>query len=366
VSQSIVAGRTATLSAGVAGSLPIAYQWKKNGANVAGATASTLSIPNVYFTDAGSYALWATNGAGFTNTAAAALTVMPPPTFANLTNGLVLHLKFDNSFLDSSGRANDASPVGTPGFISGRLGGGVHLDNHNYLLLPDVNGDLTFYATNSFSISFWLRYTSAFNDLPIIGNAINSTYQQGWVMTEDGGKIEWTLVGTDAGQTIADPAGGPLINDGNWHQIVVAFDRSTGIGSTFVDGFKVDSRSIAPVGDLATGYTLTLCQDPTGAYGVSGAFDLDDLGIWRRALSDSEAASIYGAAQTANQSFDVYGPVKVYVNQVGANVDLSWQAGTLLQSTNGVTGLYKPVPGATVPFFRTSPGGPSVFFRVQQ
>ncbi len=183
-------------------------------------------------------------------------------------------------------------------------------------------------------------------------------------MTEDQGKFDWTLVGTDAGQTIADPVG-PSINDGSWHQIVIVFDRKTGMGSTFVDGAKADARSIAAVGNLITGYTLTLGQDPTGTYGVAGAFDLDDLGIWRRALSDYEAASIYAAAQSSNESFDVYGPVKVYVNHVGGNVDVSWQAGTLLQSTS-VTGPFTPVGGAQPPFYRTTPTGTTQFYRVQQ
>jgi hypothetical protein len=105
-------------------------------------------------------------------------------------------------------------------------------------------------------------------------------------------------------------------------------------------------------------------QDPTGVYGNSGAFDLDDVGIWRRALTDYEAESIYGAGQ-ANESFDVYGPVKVHVYHTGGNVDVSWQAGTLLQATN-VNGPYTAVTGASPPFFRTNAVGSAIYFRVHQ
>ncbi len=367
--QPATVGATVTLSVLAGGSAPLAYQWQKNGTPIPGATASAYTLANVYFTDAGNYSVYITNHVpGATNSAGAALTVLPPPTFANLTNDLVLHLKFDgNSYFDSSGRGNDASPVGAPTFLSGRLGQAIHLSTasgaNNYLTVSDVNGDLTFDAINSFSVSFWLRYSVGFNDLPIMGNAINSTYQKGWVLTEDGGKFEWTLVGVDIGQTIADPVGGPLINDGAWHQLVAVFDRSSGTASSFVDGVKVDNRSIITVGSLITGSPLTLGQDPTGNYGVNGAFDLDDVGIWRRALTDYEAESIYAAARL-NQSFDIYGPVKVYVNHVGSNVDVSWQAGTLLQAAN-VGGPYTPA-GGTVPFFRTTPTNAATFFRVQQ
>jgi hypothetical protein len=74
---------------------------------------------------------------------------------------------------------------------------------------------------------------------------------------------------------------------------------------------------------------------------------------------------VYGAAQNSSESFDVHGPVNVSAKRVGANIDVSWQAGTLLQSTN-VAGTYTPVPGATVPFYRASPTNSATFFRVRQ
>jgi len=143
-----------------------------------------------------------------------------------------------------------------------------------------------------------------------------------------------------------------------------AVDRASQSASVYVDGVFAGSWSIVGLGTLNTGNLITIGQDPTGSYG-SATFDLDDVGIWRRALTAYQAASVYGAAQNSGESFDVYGPVKVSVNQVGTNIDVSWQAGTLLQSTN-VTGTYTAVPGATVPFYRTSPTNSAMFFRVQQ
>jgi hypothetical protein len=362
-------GASVTISVLAGGSIPLSYQWQKGGTPIAGATASSFTLSNVYYTDAASYAVVISNSVNAITSAPAVLTVMPPPTFANLTNGLVLHLTFDGNYLDSSGRTNDAAAIGAPAFISGRLGEAIHLSSSpetgtNYLTISDTNGDLSFGDTDSFSVSFWLRFTNGFNDLPIIGDSVNSTYQPGWVMTEDNNQFEWTLVGVDVGGTIADPTGGPLINDGAWHQIVAVFDRTSGMGSSFVDGVKVDSRSIASVGNLITGYPLTMGQDPTGAYGVAGAFDVDDLGIWRRALSDYEAVSIYAAGQF-NDSFNVYGPVKLSANHVGTNIDVAWQAGTLQQSTN-LSGPYSTVTGASAPFYRTTAGGSAMFFRLKQ
>jgi hypothetical protein len=367
--QTVAAGSTAALSGAASGSLPISYQWKKDGLNVPGATAATLSLTNVYFTDAGSYMLWATNAVGHTNTAAATLTVMPPPTFANLTNDLVLHLRFDGNYLDSSGRGNDANAVGSPTFLGGEVGQAVHIattPGNNYLVVSDNAGDLAFEDTNSFTVAFWVRYTDRFNDNPIIGNSINSTYQLGWVFTDEGGKLEWSLVSTaNSANYLRDPVpGSPVIGDGAWHNVVGAVDREQQMASAYIDGVLASSWSIAGLGSLNPGNLITIGQDPNGSYG-SETFDMDDVGIWRRALTAYEAAGVYGAAQSSGESFDVYGPVKVFVNQIGTNVDVSWQAGTLLESTN-VTGTYTAVPGATAPFYRTSPTNSATFFRVRQ
>jgi hypothetical protein len=366
---SIVVGTSTTLSGTILGSLPMTFQWKKDGVNVPGATSETLTLTNAYYTAAGNYVLWATNNAGHTNTATAALVVMPAPTFANLTNGVVLHLKFDGTYTDSSGSANDASATGTVPFIAGKIGQGVHVattPGNNYLVVSDTTGNLEFDATMSFTVSFWIRYTGAFNDVPIIGNAINSTWQLGWVFTDSAtaGRLEWSLVSTaNSGTYVRDPVGPAVIGDGNWHNVVGVVDRQRQMAFAYVDGVLDGSLSIAGLGTLATTYSITIGQDPTGAYGTT-TFDMDDLGIWSQALSAYQAASIYGAAQSG-ESFDVYGPVKLYASQVGTNLDLSWQAGTLLQSTNAAGPYTVLPPGLTGPYYRTPTTGPAMFYRVR-
>ena len=75
VSQTDVLGATVILT-GAFTNNPFAYQWYKDGSPIAGAKNATLTLPSVTFEDAGNYFLSATNGAGFTNTAVATLTVL--------------------------------------------------------------------------------------------------------------------------------------------------------------------------------------------------------------------------------------------------------------------------------------------------
>ena len=86
VDQAVVAGSNVTFTAVVDGTPPFSYQWYFNGsalsddARISGSTTAALSISNITTADAGSYALTVTNVSGFTNSTAAVLTVLVPPT----------------------------------------------------------------------------------------------------------------------------------------------------------------------------------------------------------------------------------------------------------------------------------------------
>jgi hypothetical protein len=70
-------GDTATLSVGALGNLPIYYQWSYGGAPISGATASTLSLPNVTPSQAGIYSVVVSNSFGSSVSSNANLTVIP-------------------------------------------------------------------------------------------------------------------------------------------------------------------------------------------------------------------------------------------------------------------------------------------------
>jgi sugar lactone lactonase YvrE len=74
-SRALAAGRNVTFTASGASDVPLAFQWRKNGTNIAGATTNTLALNNVQPADAGSYTLVITNAAGAITSNAAALVV---------------------------------------------------------------------------------------------------------------------------------------------------------------------------------------------------------------------------------------------------------------------------------------------------
>jgi len=124
------------------------------------------------------------------------------------------------------------------------------------------------------------------------------------------------------------------------------------------------SYSIAGLGTLDTGAALAIGQNATGNYGLDGVGSFDDVGIWRRALSPTEAESIYMVAQQG-KSFDTFGPVLLTIRRAGAQLKVIWQLGTLQSSTTGVLGPYNTVVGATAPYYLFTPGPTPTFFRVK-
>ena len=63
-SQTVIAGQSASFSVAATGTAPLSYQWRFNGTNIAGATATNYTKANVQATNAGNYSVVATNSAG--------------------------------------------------------------------------------------------------------------------------------------------------------------------------------------------------------------------------------------------------------------------------------------------------------------
>jgi|GEM_PF-1032080 len=84
-SQTVAVGSTVQFTASATGAGTISYQWQVNGVDISGATGTTLTVTNVYYTDNGkSYTVKASNNSGTMVSSSALLTVTPPTTQTNL------------------------------------------------------------------------------------------------------------------------------------------------------------------------------------------------------------------------------------------------------------------------------------------
>jgi len=84
--QSSAVGSTVTLSVAASGTEPLGYQWNLGGVPLAGATNSTLILPNVSGANAGSYTVVITNVANSVTSTPAVLSISAPPAITSQPN----------------------------------------------------------------------------------------------------------------------------------------------------------------------------------------------------------------------------------------------------------------------------------------
>ncbi|HRY46495.1 MAG TPA: immunoglobulin domain-containing protein [Candidatus Paceibacterota bacterium] len=331
-SQSASAGSTIAFTVKATGTEPLKYQWKFNDAILEGKTEATLTLANVKTANAGQYSVVVSNEGGEAVSAPATLEVFS----GTITENLVAHLKFDNDLKDSSGKNNHGTEVGAPTFASGKIGQAVHIPSGADYVSLGTPADLNFGTDTDFSVSFWAKLIAWDSDPSFIGNKNwNSGGNQGWVLATDGdGHFQWNLAGGPGSRKDYDGAPG-LFSDQNWHHIVVTFKRS-GNAVSYVDGAQVDSRSLTVDQnnvDTPAEMATNIGQDGTGAYGPAFTdADMDDIGIWRRALTPQEVAAIHTAGlagkdlSTVSMGPSDLGSLSYALS--GGNLTLTWTAGT--------------------------------------
>ena len=84
-STNLIEGGTIRLTAGVNGSLPLTFQWQKNGIPLFWATNATLVISSASTNDSGSYRVSVANPITYVTSSPANVTVSPPPPFSDCT-----------------------------------------------------------------------------------------------------------------------------------------------------------------------------------------------------------------------------------------------------------------------------------------
>ena len=145
VSQTVNLGVPVSFSVVAGGTAPFTYQWRRNGANLSGKTADTLSIASASAGDAGDYTVVVSNPAGSaTNSPAAKLLVRVPATVTGGTwqaghfttpvqslSGLTYTLVYKNALTDATWTPILPASTGTGGIVN--------------LIDPNASGTKRFY-----------------------------------------------------------------------------------------------------------------------------------------------------------------------------------------------------------------------------
>src|SRR5882724_1752954 len=214
-----------------------------------------------------------------------------------ITNALVVHLSFDNTLNDDSGRGNNATYVSTnglsiqpagPPYVAGKLGQAFQFNTYTDASLIEYAtlgypADLKFGGATDFSIAFWINTygTNLANDCAYIANRNwNSSSSRGWGIFAQGGlttvRVHYTTTEPSVQKLSVRPntPANENLYDGAWHHLVVTCQRGGSV-KTYVDGvlenttaftFSTNSFDTATNSDNGFPEAINIGQDGTGTY----------------------------------------------------------------------------------------------------
>ncbi len=298
----------------VEGTLPITYQWKKNGAVIAGATNATWSLTNIQTTDAGSYTVVAVNKIGSATSSAGVLTV------TTLTSGSYAEAVVNNGAI-AYWRLNEKHGATNPvDIVGGRMGGYLSacawgsddptgsvagpaatefpgFETGNNALMAANGADLSWATvptpalnTNTVTLTAWIYptldpeadYTGIFmtRDSTQAGMGYTTTAQLGYT---------WNNNSTWSWQSgLVPPA-----NQWSFVALVVQPDRATmylGAGGNVTSAVNVIAHDSEVWGGTAT----IGCDQSVATRAFSGM--VDEVSIFNKSLSIDQITALYNTA----------------------------------------------------------------------
>ena len=299
-------GQSVTFSVTASGDPAPTFQWRKDGAEVTGATSSTFSISSVATNDAGSYTVVISNASGNVTSASATLTVTaaavapaiigqpqsqaiddgqsaifsvtasgdPAPTFQWRKDGAEVTGATSSTFSISSVAASDAGAYtvvvsnGSGNVTSAAanltvnvLSGEVTITSHPVSQTIAPGGDATFRVTGTGASSLGFQWRK---NGQVLAGETSATLVLNAVSGGDSGKYVVVIsdsagsqVSRDAYLLVAAPQPGAIVNE--------SVNTSVGPGASLTVGFVVDGGSREM---LIRGAGPTLGLPPFGLSGV--------------------------------------------------------------------------------------------------
>ena len=278
----------ASFSLLVSGSGPLTYQWRHDGTPFTNTATGTLTLTNLQLSDAGSYDVVVSDLTSLTITSqVATLTVKlcEPP-----APGLVAWWSGDGHFGDLAG-TNHGFGVNGAGFAPGKVGQAFSLDGvDDNVALPKV--PLWDFGTNSFSINAWFKSDRPGNYGNIVrydtGFAGSGCWAVGFMPD---GRIHFGICSTD--RLVYDAVTDRVYSDNNWHFVSAVRDATTGKLKVYIDGSPAAAEGPDGGTDVtgSAGANLLIGAGQWGGSYFTGL--IDEVGIFNRALSANEIATLY-------------------------------------------------------------------------
>ncbi|MBI2949201.1 MAG: immunoglobulin domain-containing protein [Verrucomicrobia bacterium] len=307
-SQTVSVGGIATFTVTVSGSEPLTYEWRKEGKPISGAAQATLTLSNVQALDAAAYTVVVSNAAGSVTSSPVTLTVnsggcVPPP--AGLTGWWPGEGSFSNLVA-----TNQGVPLGKVSFAAGEV-------SQTFSFASDGDGitiphdSLFDVQASGFTVEFWMRgIKNQPQSLYLVADKSHGwADSKGWAFQgfSDNGKLSFFIGAGGAVSTdfIGVTSGADLL-DGVFHHVAGTWDGSR--VRLYVD------RTLQGEAALSTPANNTRPVNVGYSWGGGSPNrffrgQVDELSIYRSALSSNEVAAIFSAGSAGKCKLTVNVPV---------------------------------------------------------
>jgi hypothetical protein len=219
-----------------------------------------------------------------------------------LPSGLVALWSGDGNGRDSTGRNNATIPSGVT-YAPAKVGQGFKLNGRGQggavprIIVPDAP-ELNFDANQDFSITVWIKAQRAPTDMNVM-DIIDKRIASG-ISAEPNGYELCLLNGRVTCQMRLQNFGmiGPDLRDGRFHLVAWTMNRnSTTGGNLYVDEAVVATFDPTPLqGTLVNTEPLRIGNHSAETLNCFFTGIIDEVGIYKRALSAEQIRAIYKAA----------------------------------------------------------------------
>ncbi len=296
-SQTVIAGDSANFSVLATGTAPLSYQWRHEGTNLPGATASTLVLANAQLADAGAYSVEVTNSVGSATSSNAVLTVNPPPPCAPVPSGLVSWWAAEGNAADQVG-ANHGTLSGGATIAPGKVGQAWQFAVSGDFVRVPASSSLDVGAAPGFTVEGWINPT----DTGPAGHPMVEWSRPGrlglhWWLGKAGfapGYMYANVVDVNGGYHVIEALG--AVRVGVWQHLAVSYDKASGLARLYVDGQVVREQNLGTFTPLTQDDLRVGGTTYGSGYAFPGKFD--ELSLYNRAVTSAEVLAIYSAAKT--------------------------------------------------------------------
>jgi len=364
--RTLFAFELATLSVVADGSPPLSYQWFKNASSVLNETNASLTLSNVTTNDAGSYFVRVSNSRGTTNSPAAILTVVDPA--PDLANGLVLHLKLDET---SGAVASDSSGLNHPGTLqgfadtpwtSGIIDGALAFNpdgaaGDDVVLVAD-DPTLNFDSSLEFSFSAWANGNPSQEvGAPILCKGTGGGGEQFALDVVNGYRFYGWTAPPPGVYVITTPIG----PNNTWQHLAGVFSRPLNRLKLYLNGVEVASGTpSATIVQNSHEISVGSRQNGAGAYDLNFNGKIDDVRLYNRPITPREVKSL--------SEFGVRPPLSI--SRSGGTVTVSWPVSFttyVLEASDVLPGTtWNAVAGVVNNSVTLSAGPGNQFFRLRK